>query len=230
MLGRNKLALFGVLFVAVLLFGQNGSTGRSTVQMYDGTNVIGTASHPVQVSLANTAANSTAVKVDNSAVTQPVSCSNCSGTVTVSGTVATTPPSNASTNIAQIGGTAVVADPCQANVKSYFATSGTASVKIITGTAAKKTYICSINVVVGAAQNVAIVEGTGTTCATSTVTYPGLSGGTTAAGGWNFAANGGIAYGNGSAAVGQATTAADDVCAFVANAVQTNVSGTYVQQ
>lgn len=34
---------------------------------------IGTSSNPIQVSLANTAANSTAVKVDNSAVTQPVS-------------------------------------------------------------------------------------------------------------------------------------------------------------
>lgn len=35
----------------------------------------GTASNPLQVSLANTAANSTAVKVDNSGVTQPVSAS-----------------------------------------------------------------------------------------------------------------------------------------------------------
>lgn len=47
---------------------------------------VGTASTPLQVSLANTAANSTAVKVDGSAVTQPVS-----GTVTAnagSGTMA----------------------------------------------------------------------------------------------------------------------------------------------
>lgn len=54
---------------------------------------IGTSSTPVQVSLANTATNATAVKVDGSGVTQPVS-----------GTVTTTPPSNASTNIAQING------------------------------------------------------------------------------------------------------------------------------
>lgn len=33
----------------------------------------GTATNPIQVSLANTAANSTAIKVDNSAVTQPIS-------------------------------------------------------------------------------------------------------------------------------------------------------------
>jgi hypothetical protein len=54
---------------------------------------IGTASNPIQVSLANTAANATAVKVDGSAVTQPVS-----------GTVTTSPPANASTNIAQVNG------------------------------------------------------------------------------------------------------------------------------
>lgn len=47
--------------------------GTAKAQMYDGSNVIGTSAHPVQVSLANTAANSTAVKVDGSAVTQPVS-------------------------------------------------------------------------------------------------------------------------------------------------------------
>lgn len=50
----------------------------------------GTATNPIQVSLANTAANSTAVKVDGSAVTQPVS---------VSGTVAF--------NQTQVGGNSV---------------------------------------------------------------------------------------------------------------------------
>ena len=54
---------------------------------------IATAGTPLQVSLANTATNATAVKVDGSAVTQPVS-----------GTVTTTPPANASTNVAQING------------------------------------------------------------------------------------------------------------------------------
>lgn len=44
---------------------------------------IGTASIPLQVSLANTAANATAIKVDGSAVTQPIS-----GTVTVQQAVA----------------------------------------------------------------------------------------------------------------------------------------------
>lgn len=150
--------------------------------------------------------------------------------VTNAGTFAVQITANSSVNVAQVGGTAVVADPCQANTKSYFSTSGTASVKLITGTSAKKTYICSLNIVVAAAQNIGIVEGTGSTCGTGTATYPGMSGGTTAAGGWNFAANGGLTFGNGASALGQATTNADDVCALVANSVQTNISGSYVQQ
>lgn len=62
-----------------LTSGQQG-TARSTANRAIHTNLrnnsgteIGTASTPVQVSLANTAANATAVKVDGSAVTQPVS-------------------------------------------------------------------------------------------------------------------------------------------------------------
>lgn len=57
----------------------------------------GTAGLPLQVSLANTGANATAVKVDGSAVTQPVS-----GTVTVG-----TFPDNEPINIAQMNGVAV---------------------------------------------------------------------------------------------------------------------------
>ena len=48
------------------------TSGNEKAEMYDGTNVIGTAAHPVQVSLANNASEWTAVKVDGSAVTQPV--------------------------------------------------------------------------------------------------------------------------------------------------------------
>lgn len=53
---------------------------------------IGTSTTPVQVTLANTGANATAVKVDNSAVTQPVS-----GTVSIT--------ANSAVNVAQVAGT-----------------------------------------------------------------------------------------------------------------------------
>jgi hypothetical protein len=70
----------------------------------------------------------------------------------------------------------------------------TASGQVIAGTSAKKTYICSFDLVSATAQNIALVEGTGSTCATNIY---GLVGGTTAATGWNLAANGGLTKGNG---------------------------------
>lgn len=47
----------------------------------------GVAANPLQVSLANTAANSTAVKVDGSAITQPVSISSLPALATGSNTI-----------------------------------------------------------------------------------------------------------------------------------------------
>lgn len=66
--------------------------------------------------------------------------------------------------------------------------------RIVAPTSAKKTYICYLFLTSAAADNVAIVEGTGGTCGSSTA---GVIGGTTAANGPNFAANGGVALSNG---------------------------------
>ena len=96
----------------------------------------------------------------------------------------------------------------------------TADTQLVTGVAAKKIYICAIDLVVGAADNVALVEGTGTTCATG---IAGLAGGTTAATGWNFAANGGLAQGTGVGVILQTATAADNLCILRSSAAQ--VSG-----
>jgi len=96
----------------------------------------------------------------------------------------------------------------------------TANTQILTGVAAKQTYICSINLIVSAADNVALVEGTGTTCGTGTA---GMAGGATAATGWNFAANGGLAHGTGHGAIARTATAADNVCLLVSGTAQ--VSG-----
>lgn len=65
----------GTQYVAGVILRASGSGGTTEV---------GTAAAPLQVSLANTAANATAVKVDGSAVTQPVS-----GSVTVTQGTAT---------------------------------------------------------------------------------------------------------------------------------------------
>jgi hypothetical protein len=138
--------------------------------------------------------------------------------------------SNQSINYNQMAGAAVVADPCKTNTPTYDSFSLTANTRLIVGTAAKKIYFCSFNIVVGAATNVAIVEGTGSTCGTGTAKLPGLSGGTTAAGGWNFAANGGLTFGNGDAALAQEGTSADDVCILVSAANQVTGAYKYVVQ
>lgn len=120
---------------------------------------------------------------------------------------------------ATIGGTAstalvsfVGADPCMSNAKVFVGIGQTASATVITGTSAKKLYICSINLVAADAENVGVVEGTGTVCATGIGTVPGLNAGTTAANGWNFAANGGLAFGSGIASIAATTVNADNLC------------------
>jgi hypothetical protein len=96
---------------------------------------------------------------------------------------------------------------------------------LITGVANRHVRICSINLVTAAANNVALIAGTGATCGTSTA---GINGGTTAAEGWNFAANGGLAQGSGFGEImstkvsGGAT--GDSVC--VVTSAATQLSGT----
>lgn len=139
-----------------------------------------------------------ALKVDGSAVTQPVS-----GTVTaVSAGCAGATEANTTTTPISI----------------------TANAQIITGVAAQKVRICALNLVVGAATNVALVEGTGAVCATG---IAGMAGGATAATGWNLAANGGLTYGNGSHAVFKTATNADNVCLLVSAANQVSGSVTW---
>ena len=99
----------------------------------------------------------------------------------------------------------------------------TTGTQIIAGASSKQTYVCSINLVAGAADNVALVEGTGSVCASSTA---GMAGGTTAVTGWNLAANGGMTLGNGAGIVAKTATAADNVCLLVSGSAQ--LSGTIV--
>lgn len=120
-------------------------------------------------------------------------------------------------------------DPCQTLTKTYtpINISASGSAKIITGTSAKKTYICQINLVTNAANNVALTEGTVTNCGTGTA---GVIGGTTAASGWNFSANGGISLGMGGYAVLQSATNADDVCLNPSASTQLSGGVYWVQQ
>ena len=123
----------------------------------------------------------------------------------------------------------LVVDPCKAQTKLYVSINQTGNTQLVTGTASKKIYICSIHVVVAVATNAALVEGTGSVCATGTAGVSGF-GGPTAATGWNFAANGGIALGNGDAAMGAEGTNADNLCLFNSGAGQVSGGISYVVQ
>jgi len=132
-------------------------------------------------------------------------------------------------------GTAVIGfttnDPCGQATKLGASINLTASGQVITSTSAKKTYICSIDITSATAQNIALVEGTGSTCATNIF---GLAGGTTAATGWNFAANGGLTKGSGVGTVyspsADTNAAAANVCLLLSSTGQTSGQITYVQQ
>lgn len=245
---------------------------------------LGVPSAPIQVSLANTAANGTAVKTDGSAVTQPVSAaalplpsgastsakqpalgtagapsadvitiqgaasmtavktdgSGVTQPVSIAGNVATTDAATSATGSAVPAkasytggsdGTNLVGyfvDPCQRGAKSYAVInmSTATTTRIIAPVAAKKNYICSVVIVAGAADNVAIVEGTGGTCGTATA---GMAGGTTAASGFNLAANGGLTLGNGYSSVLASAGSNVDTCLVTSAAAQLSGTITYVQ-
>ena len=127
------------------------------------------------------------------------------------------------------GTNVTVIDPCQGQTKVFISFNQTANTKIVTGTSSKKIYVCSISMVTATAQNIAVVEGTGSVCATGTAGVQGF-GGATAATGYNFAANGGIAQGNGAAAIGAEGTAADDFCLFQSGSGQISGGMSYVVQ
>jgi hypothetical protein len=91
------------------------------------------------------------------------------------------------------------------------------TVLAVTGVSGRQVRICSINLVAGAADNVALIEGTGATCGTGSA---GMAGGTTAASGWNFAANGGLTLGSGFGEVISTATTGDSVCIVTSAATQ----------
>jgi hypothetical protein len=136
---------------------------------------------------------------------------------------------NQSVNLNQIGGTTVAAaDPCQANVRTNFVINITASTQLITGVSAKQTYICGMQFALSSTpDNIALVEGTGSTCGTGTA---GMAGGATAATGWNLLANGSLTWGSGPNWVFKTATLADNVCFLVSSAAQVSGVLSYVQQ
>lgn len=131
-------------------------------------------------------------------------------------------------NVTKVGGSAVVNDPCASQARTAYVISLTASTQIIAGTTGKQTYICWIQFSLSAlADNIALVEGTGSVCGTGTA---GMAGGTTAATGWNLLANGSVTGGGRTAWGFKTATLADNVCLLVSSAAQISGVIEYVQQ
>jgi len=125
------------------------------------------------------------------------------------------------------GNNFLVVDPCAGQAKLFASISQTGNTQLVSGTALKKIYVCSIHVVAAAAANVAVVEGTGSVCATGTSGVNGF-GGATAATGWNFAANGGISLGNGDSSLGAEANSGDNLCLFNSGSGQVSGGISYV--
>lgn len=121
----------------------------------------------------------------------------------------------------------VSADPCEGAAKSIHVinTSTATTVEIANAVSGQYFYICAINIVVAGAQTVAIVEddtdGVGSPTA-------GLNGGTSAATGWSFAANGGLMMGNGQGTIMRTSTTNRYLGIITGSAVQTSGTITYV--
>jgi hypothetical protein len=88
---------------------------------------------------------------------------------------------------------------------------------LVTGVSGRQVRISALHMITSIANNVAFIEGTGATCGTGTA---GMAGGTTAASGYNLAANGGIAFGSGLGTVMQTATTGDSVCVVTSAAAQ----------
>ena len=141
------------------------------------------------------------------------------GTVTIT--------SNSSVNVNQIGGTGVVAGACETEQPIYINISQTTGTQLITGTSSERIYICSLQLLSATAQNVALVDGTGTVCATGVA---GMLGGSTAATGWNFAANNGLVLPFHRNGWSKTSSDADNVCLLQSGSGQISGSLSYVSR
>lgn len=115
-------------------------------------------------------------------------------------------------------------DPCGARAKTYIpiniSTATTTEITPSLAGASNHYYVCSINIgPTAGAQNIALVDDDTDNCASVT---SGVAGGTTAGSGWNAAANGGIAFGNGLGAIARTNGTNRVLCLVTSAATQTS--------
>ena len=115
-------------------------------------------------------------------------------------------------------------DPCSGVAKSYLpisiVTATTTEITPALAGASTHYYICSLNLVTAAANNVLVADDDTDNCASPTNGIYGSDGTPAAAEGWNFGANGGISLGNGESSVGRTQGANRVICIITSAATQ----------
>jgi len=133
----------------------------------------------------------------------------------------TTPGTTNNVTLGDASSNALVLDPCQGAVTTTpISISSAATSVIVAGTSAKKTYICGMMLFSAGTTNVGIVQGSGSTCGTSTL---GLIGGATAGTGPNLTAQAGFNASPAGYHIAATTVNANDICLINGSAIQ--VSG-----
>lgn len=211
--------------------GGSGGGGGGAVTIADGADVtLGAKADAKSTATDTTPITIMSVMKQISASVQAL-VSGITGTVTanlgtLNGAATAANQSTANASLATIA-TNVGSDPCQTLAKTSLPFSQTASARLILATSAKKTYFCSILIVAADAENLSLVEGTGSVCATG---IAAVIGATTAANGMNLAANGGFALGSGGATIASGATNNTDTCLFQSGSGRVSGVLTYVQQ
>jgi len=112
-------------------------------------------------------------------------------------------------------------DPCSGVAKTYLpidiTTATTTEITPSLSGSSTYYYVCALNLVTALANNVSLVDDNSDGCGSVTAA---LVGGLTAAEGWNFAANGGIALGNGTGSIMRAVTANSVLCLVTSGTTQ----------
>lgn len=114
-------------------------------------------------------------------------------------------------------------DPCSALPKQYFpfiiTTATTTEITPLFSGPSKYYYVCSVSIgPVSGAQNIAMTDDNTDNCAS---VDSGLAGGTTAANGWNIAANGSVVIGNGAGSIAKTNGFQRVICMVTSAAVVT---------
>ena len=119
-------------------------------------------------------------------------------------------------------------EPCSGTkVAAPFSISSATTTQLVAASGGNKLYVCSINIgpIGNTANNVALVEDDTSNCASPSA---GMAGGTTAASGWNIAANGGLGFGGSNASIAVTVATNRYVCLITSSASQTSGVMMYV--